>query len=66
MSKKTGKTFIHYLKDTQINFASRWLLETELSVGEISFKCGFTNSANFNRLFKEAKNGTPKELKNNL
>lgn len=60
---RTGKTFVHYLNDTRISFASRWLLETELSIGEISFKCGFNNIANFNRLFKQAKNTTPKEFK---
>lgn len=60
---RTGKTFVHYLNDTRISFASRWLLETELSIGEISFKCGFNNIANFNRLFKQSKNTTPKEFK---
>ncbi|TRX21247.1 helix-turn-helix domain-containing protein [Flavobacterium franklandianum] len=63
IKQRTGKTFIHYLNDTRISFASRWLLETELSIGEISFKCGFNNIANFNRLFKQAKNTTPKEFK---
>jgi transcriptional regulator GlxA family with amidase domain len=63
IKQRTGKTFIHYLNDTRISFASRWLLETELSIGEISFKCGFNNIANFNRLFKQAKDTTPKEFK---
>ena len=64
IKKRTGQTFIHYLNATRISFASRWLLETDLSIGEISFKCGFNNLANFNRLFKKAKNCTPKEFKN--
>lgn len=59
----TAKTFVHYLNDTRISFASRWLLEDELSIGEISVKCGFNNIANFNRLFKQSKNVTPKEFK---
>jgi AraC-like DNA-binding protein len=63
IKQRTGKTFIHYLNDTRISFASRWLLETDLSIGEISFRCGFNNIANFNRLFKQAKNTTPKEFK---
>ncbi len=60
---RTGKTFVHYLNDTRISFASRWLLETDLSIGEISFRCGFNNIANFNRLFKQAKDATPKDFK---
>ncbi len=63
IKQRTGKTFVHYLNDTRISFASRWLLETDLSIGEISFRCGFNNIANFNRLFKQAKNTTPKEFK---
>ncbi|MFB9053579.1 AraC family transcriptional regulator [Formosa undariae] len=64
IKKRTGKTFISYINDTRISFASRWLLETDQSIGEISFKCGFNNIANFNRLFKKAKKCTPKEFRN--
>jgi AraC-like DNA-binding protein len=63
IKQRTGKTFVHYLNDTRISFASRWLLEADLSIGDISYKCGFNNIANFNRLFKQAKNTTPKEFK---
>lgn len=63
IKKRTGKTFVHYLNDTRIGFASRWLLETDLSIGEIAFKCGFNNIANFNRLFKKSKNCTPKHFR---
>ncbi|SDW26529.1 transcriptional regulator, AraC family [Lutibacter oricola] len=64
IKKRTGQTFIHYLNATRISFASRWLLETDLSIGEICFKCGFNSVANFNRLFKKSKSCTPKEFKN--
>jgi len=63
IKKRTGKTFITYINDTRISFASRWLLETDLSIGEIAFKCGFNNIANFNRLFKKSKKCTPKEFR---
>jgi len=66
IKNRTGKTFINYLNDTRIGFASGWLLETDLSIGEISYKCGFNNIANFNRLFKQAKNSTPKQFKNDF
>lgn len=64
IKKRTGQTFVNYLNATRISFASRWLLETDLSIGEISYKCGFNTVANFNRLFKKAKNCTPKEFRN--
>lgn len=63
IKSRTGKTFITYINDTRIGFASRWLLDSELSIGEIAFKCGFNNIANFNRLFKKSKQCTPKEFK---
>jgi len=63
IKKRTGKTFITYINDTRISFASRWLLETNLSIGEIAFKCGFNNIANFNRLFKKSKKCTPKQFR---
>ena len=63
IKKRTGQTFVTYINHTRISFASRWLLETDLSIGEISFMCGFNNIANFNRLFKKEKNCTPKEFR---
>ncbi|MDH3321771.1 MAG: AraC family transcriptional regulator, partial [Flavobacteriaceae bacterium] len=47
IKRRTGTTFITYVNHTRIGFATRWLLETELSIGEISYRCGFNNIANF-------------------
>lgn len=63
IKKRTGKTFIEYINDTRISYAARWLIETDLTIGEIGFKCGFNNIANFNRVFKKAKNCTPSEFR---
>lgn len=63
IKKRTGKTFIEYINDTRISYAARWLIETDLSIGEIGFKCGFNNIANFNRVFKKSKNCTPSEFR---
>ena len=63
IKKRTGKTFIEYVNDTRIGYASRWLIEKELSIAEIAFKCGFNNIANFNRVFKKTKNCTPSQFR---
>ncbi|MGA9268981.1 MAG: AraC family transcriptional regulator [Lutimonas sp.] len=63
IKSRTGKTFINYVNDTRISYATRWLIETEKSISEISFDCGFNNIANFNRVFKKAKNCTPSEFR---
>lgn len=59
IKKRTGKTFVEYVNDTRIGFASRWLIEEKLSISEIAYKCGFNNIANFNRIFKKSKKCTP-------
>jgi AraC-like DNA-binding protein len=64
IKKRTGRTFITYVNDIRISMAARHLLESEYTIGEISFKCGFNNIANFNRIFKQTKNITPSEYRN--
>lgn len=63
IKKRTGKTLIEYVNDTRIGNASRWLIEKDLSIAEIAFKCGFNNIANFNRVFKKSKNCTPSQYR---
>lgn len=63
IKKRTGKTLVEYINDTRISYAARWLIETDLSIGEIGYKCGFNNIANFNRVFKKSKKRTPSEFR---
>ena len=63
IKKRTGKTFVSYVNDTRISFATRLLIESEKSIGEICYECGFNNVANFNRIFKKNKNSTPSEFR---
>lgn len=63
IKKRTGKTFSNYVNDTRISYATRWLIETDKSISEISYECGFNNLANFNRVFKKAKRCTPSEFR---
>lgn len=63
IKKRTGKTFVNYLNDIRIGYAARWLVEKDLSISEIAFKCGFNNIANFNRVFKSIKKITPSQYR---
>lgn len=63
IKKRTGKTFIEYLNDVRIGYASRWLVEKDLSISEIAFMCGFNSIANFNRFFKKGKGSTPTQYR---
>ncbi|WBL23114.1 AraC family transcriptional regulator [Zunongwangia sp. HRR-M8] len=63
IKKRTGKTLVEYVNDTRIGYAARWLIEKDLSIAEIAYKCGFNNIANFNRVFKNNKKCTPSKYR---
>jgi AraC-like DNA-binding protein len=65
MKKRTGKNYIEYLNDLRLGIASRYLIDTNKTIAEISFECGFNNLSNFNRIFKKRKGSTPKEFRDN-
>ncbi len=57
--KSTKRSFSKFLTDARLARACKQLLETQDSVSEICFQCGYTNLSNFNRLFKKYKGMTP-------
>lgn len=65
MKKRTGKTYIEYLTDLRLSVAMRLLLDTNKTVSEICYECGFNNLSNFNRMFKKKKGTTPSEYREN-
>ncbi len=60
----TGVTPYEYLLLQRIENASRLLLDTELSVLEIAYECGFNSHSNFNKIFKRITGLSPKEFRN--
>lgn len=61
--KHTGNAFKDVLNEVRLGNASRLLIDTNWSVNEIAYKCGFNNLSYFNRLFKLKKHCTPKEFR---
>lgn len=62
---RTGNNFIDSLIEIRLGHATRLLIDTTHSIGEIAYRCGFNNMSNFNRVFKKKKNCTPKEFREN-
>lgn len=60
---RTGINFIDSLNEIRLGHASRMLIETTETIGEVAYNCGFNNIANFNRIFKKKKGCTPKEFR---
>lgn len=59
-----GTTVFGYLQDLRMNKAKRFLLDTELTVEEISIKCGYINLSNFSNAFKKYFGISPGTLRN--
>jgi AraC-like DNA-binding protein len=61
----TGKTVSDHIIDIRLGNATRLLVDTTNSIGEICYDCGFNNVSNFNRIFKKRKDCSPKEFREN-
>ncbi len=66
VKKSTGKTFIDSLNEIRLGHATRLLIDTNQTIAEIAYGCGFNNISNFNRIFKRKKNCTPREFRENF
>lgn len=51
----TGRTFIETLNEMRVSRACRLLRDSDLSVTEICYQCGFESLSYFNRRFKRSK-----------
>ena len=60
---RTGKTLSEYIVDIRLGHAARLLIDTNDSVSEICWNCGFNTLSNFNRLFRKRKGCSPTEFR---
>lgn len=61
--KATGKTYSDYLNEIRINEACRLLVQSEKTISQISFECGFETLSYFNRVFNTKKGITPSKYR---
>lgn len=61
--RHTGKTFTQFLAEIRLNFASRQLMETDLSVSEIALASGFNNISHFNHQFRSLHHLSPRAFR---
>ena len=57
--KVTGYSVMNYLLSCRIANAKKLLAKTDLDISEICHRCGFSDSANFSRKFREETGMTP-------
>lgn len=66
IKQSTGKSFIEFLIEVRLGSVTRQLIESNKSITEICYNCGFNNISNFNRIFKKYRNCTPTEFRLNF
>ncbi len=64
--EQTGQTFMEYLLKTRIVQATEFLTKTDMPVGDISDRCGFSSVSYFCRVFKEHTGKSPLQFKKML
>lgn len=61
--KSTSKTFSQALNEIRIGFACKKMINSDKSISEIAYECGYMNIPYFNRIFKKIKNITPQQYR---
>ncbi|MBD1261015.1 helix-turn-helix transcriptional regulator [Maribacter polysiphoniae] len=64
--KKTGLTFMEYVKNVRVGMAAKLLAETDKQITQICYESGYNNLANFNHYFKASMGKTPSEYRKNF
>lgn len=59
----TGRTVSDYIIDIRLGYAARMLVDTNKSIADICYLCGYNNLSNFNRVFKRKKGCAPTEFR---
>lgn len=64
--KATGKTYSDYINEIRINEVCRLLVQSEKTINQIAFECGFETLSYFNRVFIIKKGRTPSSYRKDL
>ena len=51
---------------SDIGKVARLLVDTNKTIAEICYECGYNNMSNFNRIFRRKKGCTPREFRENV
>lgn len=59
----TGKTFTKLVNEYRVVHATKLLTESQLTISEVAFECGFNNFSHFNKTFNEVTGKTASEYR---
>jgi AraC-like DNA-binding protein len=61
--RMTGRTVSEFVNEVRIGHARRMLIETDRTIAEVAFACGFESLSNFNRRFRGITGTSPREFR---
>tara|TARA_B110000114_G_scaffold43656_1_gene46184 strand:+ start:762 stop:1262 length:501 start_codon:yes stop_codon:yes gene_type:complete len=64
--KTTGKTFTKLVNEYRVVHATKLLSESQSSITDICYECGFNNFSHFNKLFKEFTGKSASKYRNEM
>ena len=64
--RKTKKKFTEFVNETRIMHAGKLLAETDKTIIEVAFECGYKNTSYFNRQFRIICKTTPSEFRDQV
>jgi len=64
--RKTKKKFTEFVNETRIMHARKLLAETDKTIIEVAFECGYKNTSYFNRQFRIICNTVPSEFRDQV
>ena len=64
--KSTGKTFTKLVNEYRVVHATKLLSESQSSITDICFECGFNNFSHFNKLFREFTGKSASKYRNEM
>lgn len=62
----TDKSFKEYLNTVRVDKAEELLLNTDITISEVAFFCGFNDSNYFSRKFRQLKGKSPREVRKTM
>lgn len=63
---KTGKSFKNYIIDMRIGYACKLLMMEDISISDLSSKCGFETLSHFNKTFKKNTGFVPSQYRKTI
>ena len=66
LKKATGKTFTKIVNEYRVVHATKLLAESNMTITDICFECGFNNFSHFNKLFKQITGKSASSYRNEL